>query len=99
MAAYHIQQIRHRLNNCHFHFVALKSGRDTLLGKTESLCSWIYNLAENTLKNKQVESLQIVIGTTKEIVEGLQYRIMGWDGEGSSDLTLHGKERKTSLTR
>ena len=53
----------------------------------------------NTLKNKQVESLQIVIGTTKEIVEGLQYRIMGWDGEGSSDLTLHGKERKTSLTR
>ena len=32
-------------------------------------------------------------------MEGLQYRIMGWDGEGSADLTLHGKERKTSLTR
>ena len=48
MAAYHVQQIRHRLNNYHFHFVTLKSGRDTLLGKTESLCSRIYNLVENT---------------------------------------------------
>ena len=48
MAAYHIQQMRHRLNNYRFHFVTLKSGGDTLLGKTESLCSRIDNLVENT---------------------------------------------------